>query len=169
MPTGGDIQLVVYLDPDGDPTNGAELIYASNETIEVNDGSAFSVYPVDPPLEIFDPGDVLIGVINRYFQTGVDPPPTFPAALDITHSQGRSWVALWTGDASEPPQLPPDLSTELLDGATAGNFMIRGLGSPATIPDIPALNRVGSIVLVAALGILAAGLLRRRKRQGSMR
>ncbi|MCP4223369.1 MAG: hypothetical protein GY773_08520, partial [Actinomycetia bacterium] len=94
---GDVVDLVVYLDPDGDPTNGADLMATIPETVQADDGITFSVYPLASPVLIEDPGDVLIGVIDRWVQSGVDP-PTQPAALDTSPSQARSWIAVWTGD-----------------------------------------------------------------------
>ena len=138
VPLDGDVQLAVYLDPDGDPTNGAQLIATYDETIQVADGDTFSIYPLNPPLNILESGDVLIGAVNRYF-TG--PPPTLPAALDTTASQGSSYFALWANDADNPPTLDTTTVIDVLDGQVSGNFMIRGFGRPFGAPIIPTLSQ----------------------------
>jgi hypothetical protein len=172
VPLGGDVQLVVYLDADGDPSNGANLLATYDETIQATDGNTFSVYPLSPPLEVDAAGDVLIGVINRFFKTGVTSPPTQPAALDTTMSQNRSWFALWDGDPPDPPQLATADVVDVLDGAVSGNFMIRGFGSPLAVPIgglIVPVNRVElfapwmGLVTIAGLVALGVALVTRRR------
>ena len=162
VPEGGDVQLAVFLDPDGDPTTGADLLTTYDETIQAADGATFSVYALDPPLNVLDSGDVLIGVINRYYQTGVDPPPTLPAAVDTTLSQNRSYFAIWTVDPPDPPDLASADLIDLLDGAAAGNFMIRGFGRQFGAPFIPTLDGVGLALLAALLSLAGIAVVRRR-------
>lgn len=161
---GEALQLVVYLDPDGDPANGAQLLADYDEVIQTVDGATFSVFPLTPPLIVDGAGDVLIGAVNRYFQTGVDPPPTQPAALDTTASQNRSYFALWAGDAPDPPDLATATVVDVLDGAVAGNFLVRGFGSglPPPVVDIPVLGGAGLALLAALLGLAGAVDVRRR-------
>lgn len=168
---GEALQLVVYLDPDGDPANGAQLLAAYDEVIQTVDGITFSVFPLSPPLTVDGAGDVLIGAVNRYFQTGVDPPPTEPAALDTTASQNRSYFALWAGDAPDPPDLATATVVDVLDGAVTGNFLIRGFGSglPPSIGDIPVLGGAGLALLAALLGLAGAVQVRRGVGVGSDR
>lgn len=162
IPLGGEVQLVVYRDPDQDPTNGAELLATyDGETIQVTDGGTFSVYPLDPPLDIVGGGDILIGVVNRYYQTGIDPPPTEPAAVDTDTSQGRSYFALWSGDAPAAPTLDDAILVDVLAGPTAGNHMIRGFGGLTPVIDVPTLNGAGLALLVAVLGLAGFVLTRR--------
>ncbi len=161
---GDTIQLVVYRDTDGDPTNGAELLQRIDETVQVVDGETFSRYPVSPPLSISAGGEVLIGVINRYYQTGIDPPDTLPAALDTSMSQSRSWLALWTGDPPEVPDLPADVAVVVLDGNIAGNWMIRGFGNTLSAIEIPSLDAAGLALLTALLALAGATALARRRR-----
>ena len=164
VPLGGDVQLAVYLDPDGDPTTGADLLTTYDALpIQATDGATFSVYPLDPPLNVLDSGDVLVGVVNRYFMTGGDPPPTLPAAVDTTVSQNRSYFALWTLDPPDPPDLASADLIDLLDGAAAGNFMIRGFGRPFGVPFIPTLDRVGMALLAALLSLAGIVVVGRRR------
>ena len=162
VPVDGDVQLAVYRDPDGDPTDGAELLATYDGTIQAADGDTFSVYPLSPELQIVDSGDVLIGVVNRYFDTGFDPPPTRPAALDTTDSRDRAWFALWTGDPPPSPELDGAVVIDVLDGAVSGNWMIRGFGTPVPVTEIPTLGDVGLALLVLLLAGAAAARLRRR-------
>lgn len=159
VPVGGSIELVVMLDPDGDPTNGATLLATYDDVVQVADGNTFSIYAI-PSLAINDPGDILIGVVNRYFQTGIDPPPTRPAALDVTASQDSSYFALWAGDASNPPDLATATLVDLLDGAAAGNFMIRAFGTLSPVVEVPTLSHWALILMALALGMLAYRQLR---------
>lgn len=158
---GSDVELVVYQDADGDPSNGATLLSQIEETIQAADGVTFSVYPLGQPVEVNGPGDVYVGVVNRYFDTGVTPPPTLPAALDTTASQNRSWYAIWTGDVPTTPDLPPDDTLVLLDGALSGNWMIRAFGRRLSPIEIPTLGQGGVLAMIALL--MAAGIWRRRQ------
>ncbi len=158
VPVGGAIEIVVYLDDDNDPSNGATLLASYDEVIQAADDQTFSVYPI-PNLEINQAGDVLIGVVNRYYETGVDPPPTLPAAVDTDSNQNRSYFALWAGD----PPVAPDLTTatlvDVLDGAASGNFMIRGFGTGSPAVEIPTLSGFASALLALLLAVLSYGLL----------
>ena len=155
MTVGDAVDLVVYVDPDADPTNGADLLAVIPETIQILDGRTFSVYPLSSPLIIEDPGDVLIGVISRFVQSGVDP-PTSPAALDTTASQSRSWIAVWTGDPPASPDLPPDSVLDPIDVIFPGNWMIRGFGEPSAVPTMPyqALAALSVLLLLAGTLLL---------------
>lgn len=158
---GAAVQVVVYQDADRDPTTGAELLFAMDDVIQAADGSTFSVYPLTAPVAIRGGGDVLVGVVNRYVESGVTPLHQ-PAALDTTASQMRSWVATWTGDPPETPVFPPDQSLFLIDDLVGGNWMIRAFG---TSPDAVAVPTLGtwSLALLAFL-LLAAALRRLRHR-----
>lgn len=123
---GSAIQLAVYLDEDKDPTNGAVLLDTLDTTIQVTDGTTFSVY-LPSPIRIEEPGDILIGVVNRFVNSGVSSPSS-PAALDTSSDQGRSWISLWSGDPPSLPGLPGDLAFMPASVLESGNFLIRGFG-----------------------------------------
>jgi hypothetical protein len=126
---GDAIDLVVYQDSDGDPTNGATWLDTYNVTIQTVDGSTWSEYHLASPLLISGPGDVIIGVINRYVESGVTD-PTYPANIDYTTNQERSWSGYWSDDPPDPAELPPDgIFTQRL-----GNWMIRGYGETTGEP-----------------------------------
>ena len=161
LAVGEPIQLVVYVDPDSDPSNGAELLATFDETIQEVDGGTFSVYPLDPPVAVQTAGDLLIGVVSRFVESGVTG-PTEPAALDTTASLGRSWLAVWTTDPPLEPALPPDLFIDRVDVFVAGNWMIRGFGSPRSIVEVPTLGGAG-LALLAGLLVAAGGFLARRR------
>ena len=159
VPPGGNIELLVYLDPDGDPANGAQLLGAYSEVIQEADGFNFSVYPLPAPLSIDAGGDVLIGVVNRYFTPGT-PPPTLPAALDTTASLDRSYFALWSGDVPPSPDLASADTIDVLDGQTSGNFMIRGFGT--SIAPVPTLSSWGVLIFIALVAVAGVSLARLR-------
>lgn len=159
VPVGGAIQLAIWLDPDADPVNGATLLATHDDVIQVADGDTFSVYSLPSSVSINETGEILIGVLNRFFQPG-DPPPTQPAAMDTTASQDRSYFALWAGDAPDPPDLTTATTIALLDGAVAGNFMIRGFGTGSPVTEIPTLSQAALVVF--ALLLLAFSVRRLR-------
>ncbi|MEM6795936.1 MAG: IPTL-CTERM sorting domain-containing protein [Acidobacteriota bacterium] len=161
---GAAIQLAVYQDPDGDPTNGAELLATLDRTVLANDGVSFSIYDFQPPVEITE-GDLYLGVISRYAESPT--PPTFPATLDTDASQMRSWVAFWMNGPPAVPELPADDENLLIDDLTpnGANFLIRGFGrGGATVVEVPTLGDLGFALLAFLLS--AAGLLLLRRRAG---
>lgn len=158
VPVGGTVQLAVYRDADSNPANGATLLGTYDVTIQAKDGDTFSVYPLAPTLEIDGGGTILIGVVNRYFVSGI--PPTLPAAYDSNTSQNSSYFAFWAGNAPDPPDLSTADTVDLLTGIASGNFMIRGFGTQATAP-IPTMDNVGLLLLGLFLAIGGAVLLRR--------
>lgn len=148
---GSSIEIVVYQDVDGDPTNGAELMTTRTEVVQVADGTSFSNYPLDPVVEFRDGGTLLVGIINRYVVSGITPSHE-PAALDTSTSAQRSWVATWSGDPPEPPLLPPDQAIFLVDQIVPGNWMIRAYGSAPAVVVIPTVDGIGLALLVLLLG-----------------
>jgi len=127
---GGPIQLVVYTDTDGDgdPSNAVlERVY--DEIVQQDDGVTWNAYPLNPPLFIPGPGDVLIGVINRYQPGTGYGVLDDPAAMDTSTSQQRSWAGWWTASqAPDPPLIPPDAFFETVDiSGIPGNWLIQGL------------------------------------------
>jgi len=161
---GDAIELVVYRDAGGDPTDGAELVAAYPRLVEAADGATYSVYPLGELLA-FDQGeDVLIGVVDRWVATGITPPLS-PATLDLDASAGRSFFAVWPGDPPTPPTLASaDLVIRIDDflPAAAGNWLIRGFAS-APPAEIPTLGSPGLLVLALALGSLGLHISRKRR------
>ena len=122
---GDPIRVVVYENATGstNPAVGANLLASFPATVTVVDG--WGNYPLPSPLPIAGPGDLLIGVI------ALATPGTgyWPASLDQTVSQQRSWIGVW--NASPPPDpavLPPDGSWAMVDSIYPGNWMIRAYG-----------------------------------------
>jgi hypothetical protein len=133
---GDAIDLVVYQDLDGDPSNGAEWLKTYPVTIQVIPG--LNSYDISAdPVYFSGPGDVFIGAIDRWVVSGVTP-PNFPAAQDATLSQQRSWVASWLADPPDPALLPSDDLYNLIDDfGLAGNWVIRGYGETVSfMPEV---------------------------------
>ena len=157
---GDAIQLVIYEDADGDPANGATLLFTLDTTVQVANGIDFSIYPI-APTEVS--GDALVGVIPRFIQSGVTPPVS-PAALDVNATQSSSYLAFWLGDPPAAPTLPTDDDTVLVDALITGggNWTIRAFG--ATVPsEIPVMSPAGLAVLSLLLATAAFLILRQRR------
>jgi VCBS repeat-containing protein len=121
---GDQMQVVIYEDLDHDPTNGA--LYKGGETFTVtaNDLTTWNTFTLAQPIEFEQPCDVLIGLVNRSGVSGVS---DFPASIDSTTTQQRSWVGLYSGVISPEPVIPADDSFSLIDAlGFAGNWMLRG-------------------------------------------
>ncbi len=123
---GETVDIYVYTDTDGDPSNGATLA-GSSLGLVVTELDAFNTFPVS--IDLTTPGDVLIAVVNRTFAIAAG---TFAAALDEDTSAERSWIGFDTagGTIANPPVLP--LTNFLLvdDAIGGGNWLIRGFGGP---------------------------------------
>jgi len=164
---GSPIQLAVYMDSDSDPANGATLVSTFNTTVQAADDVNFSVYNLPQPIDIRNTTDVLVGVVPRFIVCGTTP-PTSPAAVDTSSSQGRSWVAVWSGDPPNLPTLPPDaLITRLDDGLLpgGGNWMIRVFGTTlaSQSDNVPTLTWPGKVAGVLMLGLLGMWYASRRR------
>jgi subtilisin family serine protease len=124
---GHRMDLVVYENTSGntDPAVGAHFL--ARFPVEVEALNAWNTYALPGGVVLDGPGDVLIGVIV------METPATtsyWPAALDETTSQGRSWAGWWlTSPPPAEPTLPPDEEWMLIDDFLPGNWMIRGKGS----------------------------------------
>ncbi len=128
---GDDIQLVIWQDADGDPSNGAVFVYAENATVLNNDFATWNNYQLASSPVFFGPGDVLVGVVNRSGASGL---LDYPAAVDQSStSQQRSWIGLYSGDPPDPPTLPPDSDFGIIDDfGLAGNWTLRASGATGT-------------------------------------
>jgi hypothetical protein len=162
MAVGADVDLVVFHDSDGDPTNGATRLAIFPVTIQHVDGATLSTYSVNPLLHLPAGGELLIGVIPRFIVSGATT-QTGPAALDTTASQGRSWIAVWTGDPPIEPELPPDLLIDTIDVFVAANWMIRAAGSGTAALVIPTASPAGLVVMTLLLLFGSITLLGRRR------
>lgn len=76
------------------------------------------------PVTFPGPGDVLVAVVHRE----IPGTSVWPAALDQTATQQRSWAGWYsTATAPDPPTLPPDNWT-LIDAYFPGNWLVRATG-----------------------------------------
>jgi hypothetical protein len=157
---GDQIEILVYRDPDGNPSNGATLLQSISETVQIADGNTFSLFTLASPIVVTQPGDILIGVVDRWVTSGVTG-PTRPAAIDVTASQGRSWLAVWSSDPPPSPTLPADSVFSLIDAFQPGNWMIRAFGEPLVLSSIPTVSHVGLAAFLLLLGMSGVLLLRR--------
>ncbi len=166
---GDPVTILVYSDTDGDgnPDN-ATLVYQETFTIGIQDGASFETYDLagDPPCA--GPGDIYIGFRDD-FNLGGATSANFPAAIDTTAPQGRSWVG-----GLGPGGIDPDivnLANNSLRGyiddfGFPGNWMIRAAATvPQVVPvqAIPTLQVTGLAALVVALAAMAFWMLRRRR------
>ncbi len=108
-----------------DPSVGATYVGGQSSTIAVLDD--WTTVTLTSPIAFSGPGDVLVGVIYQV----IPGTATYPAALDTTTSQTRSWAGWWTTTtAPDPPTLPPDSSWGTIDSLDfPGNWLIRAYGS----------------------------------------
>ena len=123
---GDEIRIVVYQNTSGaeDPSEGAEFLYQQDAVVD--DASGWNSYILDEAVRFEGPGDVLIGVIL------MEKPGSayFPASIDESASQERSWVGWWSDAVPSEPVLPPDSNWFLSDDeGFPGNWLIRGMGS----------------------------------------
>lgn len=124
---GHGIDLFVWQDTDGDPSNGATFV-GSLWGVPVQKLDAFSSYQLPVPIRVENVGDVLIGVVNRATGTA---PGEFPAAIDQSPSQGRSWIGIYGGNPAYPPVLSAATIATMDSLASPGNWMIRATYGPA--------------------------------------
>jgi hypothetical protein len=124
---GDDIRIVLWENTSGntDPAVGSAFLASADFTVQTLD--AWNTYTLPTPVTFDGPGDVVIGVI------GLELPGTsyWPAAIDQTTTQARSWAGWW--NASPPPDpatLPPPNWT-LIDAYFPGNWMLRASGYEA--------------------------------------
>jgi hypothetical protein len=125
---GETFDVFLYANPAGstDPAVGA--VYVGGQTgnvITVIDG--WTDVALTTPLDFAGPGDVLVAVVNR---TAGITPSTWPAAIDQTATQARSWAGWYSaGPPPTPPTLPPDAAWTLIDAYFPGNWMVRATGA----------------------------------------
>lgn len=125
-------QVVIYSDTDGDGDPGTGAVYLGGETftVQYNDMLTFNVFTLTEPVQVEGPGDVLIGLVNRSGASGYS---DYPAAIDQSASQQRSWIGTYAaGNPPAEPPLPADsLWGRIDDFGFAGNWTLRAYGSSA--------------------------------------
>jgi hypothetical protein len=127
--TGRAIDLLVYLDSDGDnnPANATKLAQI-HTTVQVANGTSFSNYAVN--VTVPGPGDVYIGFSDTYNSGGFTP-MNYPASLDETQPHARSWVAgMDTISNPDYNNLGNNDILDLIDNfGLPGNWIIRASGT----------------------------------------
>lgn len=126
---GDEMKLVVYENVTGnaDPAVGSNYLASFPVTVTAVD--AWNNFTLTTPVMLEGPGDVLVGIIAMELPGA----SYWPAAIDETATQERSWAGWWTtATAPEVPTLPPDSSWTLIDAYFPGNWMVRGMGSSAS-------------------------------------
>lgn len=125
---GKQVNLLAYYDADadGDPSNAVRLGGDSLITIESLD--TFIPYTVN--FSVPGAGDIYIGFESSY-AIGSSTPILYPAALDTTSSQGRSWaIASQTGSGPNADDLGDNEVVSTVDSlGFPGNWMIRATGT----------------------------------------
>jgi hypothetical protein len=137
---GSAVELAIYEDTDGDgnPIN-ATYLASYTVTVQTVDNTTWNTYILPQPVILSGPGDVLIGVIDRFVNNGSSA-VAYPVALDTSTSQDRSWIGWWAADPPHPPVLPPNDTFSTIDALGApGNLMLRGSGDSITL-DVPWLS-----------------------------
>jgi hypothetical protein len=134
---GDQMILAIYENTSGnyDPAVGSNLLATFDVAVQAV--NAWNVYDLPAPVTLNGPGDVAIGVI------ALEVPGTsyWPASMDQTTTQQRSWAGWWlTSPPPDPPLLPPDDSWILIDDYFPGNWMLRGYGETGGAADIPWLS-----------------------------
>ncbi len=119
FPAGSTFDIFVWSDADGNPANGATLVgSATGNTVGVLD--VFQTVTFSAPLAITTVGDVLIGA--RVTALAGE----FPAAIDQTALQVRSWAGFGAGAEATPPTLPTATFGTIDSFGLPGNWLIRG-------------------------------------------
>jgi subtilisin-like proprotein convertase family protein len=160
------VDIYLYEDADGNPANGATFVASLlNQTVQAVDGTTWSVYNFGAPVTFNGPGDILIAVVNR---TAGIAAGTFPAVLDQTASQQRSWAGFGAVPAN-PPVLPPPTFGTIDSFGFPGNWLVRGFGetnapciAPADVPWLSVSPAAGTTAPAAstpvAVGLDSTGL-----------
>ncbi len=124
---GDSIKIVFYENTTGgfDPAPGSNYLGGYLTTVQALD--TWNVYTLPTPVGFSGPtGDAIIGVI------GLEVPGSsyWPASIDQTTTQQRSWAGWWNVmPPPDPPLLPPDASWILIDDFFPGNWMVRAYGT----------------------------------------
>jgi hypothetical protein len=126
--TGDAVELLVYRDEDSDPTNGATWLSSFDLTVQATDGVTWSTYSLSSPVYLGGAGDVILAVVDRYTQDCLSA-ETYPATIDYTVNQGRSWMGWWEGTVPDSADLPPGEAFY----QRSGNWMIRGYGETTAV------------------------------------
>ena len=138
--TGLPVKILVYYDADGnaDPSNAVKLSETDGTIAGENQ---FQTYPISA--NVAGPGgDLYIGFEDFWAEPGYTP-KLYPAAIDTTATQDRSWViAMGSGAAPDRDNLANNDQMGTIDdlsgGALTGNWMIRASGDTGAGGGCPA-------------------------------
>ncbi|HEY6942950.1 hypothetical protein, partial [Dokdonella sp.] len=154
--SGLQANLVAYYDADGDgdPRNAVRL--GVDTLVSIGSTGTFETYAVD--FEVPAGGDVYLGFVDQWAIAGNFMPRLFPAALDESASQGRSYISSATTPPVDLSHLGNNDITgtigDIEQGALDGNFMIRavatggGSGGACSGPLVPWLAASASATSV---------------------
>ncbi len=132
---GASFDVYIYSDADGNPANGATFVAGvTGNAISALD--VFNTVNLPAATTINGPGDILVAVVNR---TGMDGASQFPAAIDQTASQVRSWVG-FGASIPNPPVFPTATFNTIDSFGFAGNWMVRATGTTSGGPGLPCDN-----------------------------
>jgi hypothetical protein len=120
-----DVYLFANTSGNTDPAVGAVYVGGqTGNTITALD--SWTDITLTTPLEFAGPGDVVVVVVHRL----IPGTSIYPAALDQTATQQRSWSGWYTtANVPDPPTLPPDSTWTLIDAYFPGNWLVRATGS----------------------------------------
>src|SRR5688500_893251 len=130
---GREVRILIYVDQNRDNNpRDAVLVHSSNHIISVADWVQWQDFPINVTLTVA--GDIYIGWEDKWAEGGIGP-RMFPAAIDETASQRRSWVA--ANSTVRTPDVVTLGNNEVVDLIDTlglpGNFMIRGNVTPAPV------------------------------------
>jgi hypothetical protein len=124
IPLGASFDLFTYRDNDNNPANGATNVSSHvGQTVTVL--NAFQTTSFPAVTFAAGPGDILIGAVNR---TNMAAAGQFPASIDQTATQVRSWVG-FAGNPPVPPPVPFGTFGTIDSFGLPGNWMMRGAGT----------------------------------------
>jgi len=157
---GDTVTILIYTDTDGDGNAAnAVLSYQESFVIGIQDGTTFENYDLTGNPTFAGPGDLYIGYRDDWNLGGATA-ANFPAALDQTASQGRSWVAgnTATGVDVDINNLGANTLIGIVDNfGLPGNWMIRAVGGVVYVPPVTQEIPTASTLGLAALALLLAG------------
>jgi hypothetical protein len=123
VPIGSTYDLATYTDNNSNPADGATNVSSHpGQTVTATDVFLVTTFPQAD----FPSGpDIEVGAVNR---TGMDGAGQFPAAIDQTATQVRSWVG-FGGVPPTPPPVPFGTFDIIDNFGLPGNWMMRASGT----------------------------------------
>jgi hypothetical protein len=143
------VDLLVYVDADrdNDPSN-AVRVFRQATTVQVANGTTFSTYSVN--VLVTTPGDLYIGFSDTYNNGAL--PASYPAPIDETTSQMRSWAI---GNGTTPPDYDNLGNNALVvtidEAGFPGNWAIRAAGDTQQGNNCPTVTATRTSTTVATV------------------